>query len=155
MLGHLRNIALLLRAQRSSRHKNCRTGGLIYILEIQLQTVFYPGFSKRNTTSVQAPILGKRILPADKSDNRVLYHIIGNWYSIEWAHRQGKWKGKYFSLSFSEEVAKKLRIVLQCIFGHDFLSPRTTLVSSIENYTSPSMSCCSDDLAQLLPCLDL
>ena len=47
----------------------------IIILEIQLQTVFYPGFSKRNTTSVQAPILGKRILLADKSDNHVLYHI--------------------------------------------------------------------------------
>ena len=41
----------------------------------QLQTVFYPGFSKRNTTSVQAPVLGKRILLADKSDNHVLYHI--------------------------------------------------------------------------------
>ena len=37
----------------------------------------------------------------------------------------------------------------------DFLSPRTTIVSGIGNYPSPSMSCCSDDLAQLLPCLDL
>ena len=79
MLGHLQNVALLLRVQRSSRHKNCRIGGLMfdnnYILEIQLQTVFYLGFSKRNTTSVQAPILGKRILLADKSDNHVLYHV--------------------------------------------------------------------------------
>ena len=30
---------------------------------------------KRNTTSVQTPILGKRILLADKSDDYVLYHI--------------------------------------------------------------------------------
>ena len=45
--------------------------------------------------------------------------------------------------------------VMHCIFGHDFLSPRTTIFSGIENYPSPSMSCCSDDLAQLLPCLDL
>ena len=76
MLGHLRNVALSLRAQRSSRHKNCRIGGLMFnsiYLKIQLQTVFYPGFSKRNTTSV--PILGKRTLLADKSDNHVLYHI--------------------------------------------------------------------------------
>ena len=47
------------------------------ILEIQLQTVFYQGFSKRNTctTSVQASILGKRVLLADKSDNHILHHI--------------------------------------------------------------------------------
>ena len=73
MLGHLQNVALLLRVQRSSRHKNCRIGGLMFDnIEIQLQTVFYLGFSKRNTTSVQAPILGKRILLVDKS---VLYHV--------------------------------------------------------------------------------
>ena len=73
MVGHLRNIALLLHAQRSSRHKK---GGLMFdsILEIQLQAVFYLEFSKRNTTSVQAPILGKRILLTDKSDNHVSHN---------------------------------------------------------------------------------
>ena len=30
ILGHLRNVALLLLAQRSSRHKNCRIGGLMF-----------------------------------------------------------------------------------------------------------------------------
>ena len=40
----------------------------------------------------------------------------------------------YYSLSFSEEVGKKLRIVLQCIFGRDFLSLQTTLVLGIENH---------------------
>ena len=30
------------------------------LLENQLQTVFYLGYSKRTITSVQAPILGKR-----------------------------------------------------------------------------------------------
>ena len=59
------------------------------------------------------------------------------------------------SISFSEEAAKKLRVVLQCIFEHDFLSLQPTIASGVENYPSPSMSCCSDDLAQLLPCLDL
>ena len=30
ILRHLRSVALLLRAQRSSRHKNCRIGGLMF-----------------------------------------------------------------------------------------------------------------------------
>ena len=55
------NVAFLLHAQRSSR-----------IGEIQLQTVFYLGFSKRNITSVQAPILGKRILQVT---SLIIYHI--------------------------------------------------------------------------------
>ena len=51
---------------------------------------------------------------------------------------------------------KNLRVFfLQHIFGRDFLSPRTTIFSGIENYPSASISCCSDDLAQLLQCLDL
>ena len=50
---------------------------------------------------------------------------------------------------------KKLFVVLQCIFGSDFLFRRTTIVLGIENYPSACMSCCSDDLALLLPCLDL
>ena len=39
---------------------------IVNILEVQLQTVFYLGFSKQNITSVQAPVLGKNILVADK-----------------------------------------------------------------------------------------
>ena len=46
---------------------------------------------------------------------------------------------------------KKLRVVLKCIFGRDFLSPRIAIVPGIENYPSARMSCCSDDLALLLP----
>ena len=41
---------------------------------------------------------------------------------------------QHVSLSFSEEVAKKLRVVLQCIFRRDFLSPRTTTALGVENY---------------------
>ena len=47
------------------------------------------------------------------------------------------------------------RVVLQCIFPRDLLSLPTVKVSGIENYPSVSMSCCSDDLAQLPSCLDL
>ena len=50
---------------------------------------------------------------------------------------------------------KKLRVVLICIFGRDFLSLRSAIVSGIENYPSACMSCCSDDLALLLPRQDL
>ena len=49
---------------------------LINLLETQLQTFFYPGYSKRNVTSVQAPVLGKENLLADKSDNNVFYYIL-------------------------------------------------------------------------------
>ena len=44
------------------------------------------------------------------------------------------------------------KLFAQCLFGRDFLSPRTTIVLGIENYPS---ACCSDDLALLLPRLDL
>ena len=44
-----------------------------------------------------------------------------------WVHRQGQWKGKYFSLSFSEEVAKKLRVVLQ-------MRHHETLLDSLKHY---------------------
>ena len=114
----------------------------------------------------------------------IMYYIaslakFGNCCSIVWVRRQGHWKGKNLGISFSEEAAKKLHIVLQCIFGCDFLSPRITEVLGIENHRSASMSSCSVasfpvpaqlsiactasdgklgtrlDLAQLLPCLDL
>ena len=115
------------------------------IINIQL---FYKRFSKRNITSVQAPILGKKILLVDKSD--VLYRVtsqIGDCCSMIWTCRQGQWKGKNSCISFLEEAAKKLCIVLQCIFELDFLCPFTTKVLGIENYPSPSMSYCSDELA--------
>ena len=48
---------------------------------------------------------------------------------------------------------KKLRVVLICIFGRDFLSPRTAIVSGIENYISTCMSCCSDDPGTVITAL--
>ena len=47
--------------------------------------------------------------------------------------------GKRFSLSFLEEAEKMSCIVLQCIFGHDFLSPRTTIVPGIKKF--PALAC--------------
>ena len=56
---------------------------IINVLEIQLQTVFYPGFSKRNITSVQASVLEERILLADKSDKYiVLLATTAAWYGV-------------------------------------------------------------------------
>ena len=57
-------------------------------------------------------------------------------------------------LSFLSGGGRK-KLFAQCLFGRDFLSPHTTIVLGIENYPSASMSCCSDDLALLLPRLDL
>ena len=79
----------------------------------------------------------------------------GNCCSMVWARRQGQWKGRKFSRTFSEEAAKMLCIVLQCIFGHNFLSLHTNIVPGIEIFPSTSMPCYSGDLAQLLLCLDL
>ena len=59
-----------------------------------------------------------------------------------------QWKDENHCLSFPEEVEKS-------IFGRDFLSPRSTIVFGIKNYPSAHMSSCSDDLALLLPHLDL
>jgi len=59
-------------------------------------------------------------------------------------------EGQDLSIFFSEEAAKKLRVVLQCIFGCYFPSLCSTDVLGIENYPSASMSCYCDDLAQLL-----
>ena len=72
MVGHLRNTALVLCTQRSSRHMNFRMGGLMFDSKFN---------SKQSSTRdlakeiLQTPILRKRILLADKSDDFVLYHI--------------------------------------------------------------------------------
>ena len=55
----------------------------------------------------------------------------------------------------SKDAGKMHALFLRCIFGRDFLSPRTAIFSGIENYLSAIISCCSDDLAKLLLCLDL
>ena len=128
---------------------------IINVLEIQLQTVFYLGYSKRNITSVQAPVLGKKNPLMDKSDNIASLAKFDNRCSTVWARRQDQWEGNNYSLSFRRMRKKIYMFFLQRIFGCDFLSPRTAIFSGIENYPSASISCCSDDLAQLLPCLDL
>ena len=147
-------------AQRSSRHKNCRIGGLMLDCKFN---------SKQSSTRDSA----KKILHLFKhlslekgfyqqTSLIVMYYItslakFGNCCSIVWVHRQGQWKVSILVSPFLEEVEQKLCIVtvLQCRFRRDFLSPRTTIASGVENYPSPSMSCCFDDLAQVLPCLDL
>ena len=72
MVGHLRNTALVLRPQRSSRHMNFRMGGLMFDSKFN---------SKQSSTAKEILHLfkhlssGKRILLADESDDYVLYHI--------------------------------------------------------------------------------
>ena len=52
---------------------------------------------------------------------------------------------------FRRRQKKVIRVVLILFSDVIFLSPRTAIVSGIENYPSACMSCCSDDLALLLP----
>ena len=79
----------------------------------------------------------------------------GNRCSSVWVRRQDQWEGNNYSLSFRRKRDKMYGLFLQRNFGRDFLSPRCTIFSGIENDPSASMSCCSDDLAQLPPCLEL
>ena len=144
MLGHLRNVALLLRALRSSRHKKCRINNNNNCNSKQSST---RDLANRILHLFKHLSSEKKILLVDKCDNHVLYCIASQiWHLLQHGIgcRQGQWKGKNFGISFSEEVAKKILNVLQCIFRCDFIFPRTTKVSGIKKYPSASMSCCSD-----------
>ena len=116
---------------------------LIYIPEIQLQTVFYLGFSKRNITFIQAPILRKKILLADKSDNHVLYRHQPNfvtaaaWYGLI-CKANGR-KGKNYCLSFPEEVEKSYSLFYN-VFLDVILYPCVLQQSWVLN-TIPAPAC--------------
>ena len=68
-----------------------------------------------------------------------------------WARMQSQWKGKDYCLSFPEEPEES--------FSHNVFSDMIfhshILQLGIVNYPSACMSCFSDDLALLLPHLDL
>ena len=77
-------------------------------------------------------------------------------YILQWNGFIGKASGRASILVFPFwRRQRSYAFFLQCIFGRDFLSPHTTIASGVENYPSASMSRCSDDLALLLPHLDL
>ena len=45
-----------------------------------------------------------------------------------WAHLQSQWKGKDYCRSFPELYRGRKNVIFsKCIFGRDFLSPRTTI----------------------------
>ena len=58
-------------------------------------------------------------------------------------------------LSFLSGARRRKKLFAQCIFGRDFLSPRTTIALGIETIPAPACLACSDDLALLLPRLAL
>ena len=77
---------------------------------------------------------------------------------MAWAHRQGQWKDKNFGISFMKEAAKKVHVVLQCIFICPCVLQKFRVLKTfpgVKNYPSASMSCYSDDLAELLLCIDI
>ena len=85
MVGHLRKTALVLCAQRSSRHINFRMGGLMFDSKFNSKQSSTQDLAKEILHLFKhlqilhlfkhAPILGKRILLADKCDDCVLHHI--------------------------------------------------------------------------------
>ena len=73
MLGHLRNVALRFRMQRSSRHKNCRIGGLMFHNQY---TNLTPNSTLHGIQQTKYYICSSTyILLADKSANQVLYRV--------------------------------------------------------------------------------
>ena len=129
----LRNIALLLHMQRSSRHKNCRMGGLMF------DSICLKFNSKQSSIWIQI----------------IMYYIT---LLAKFEHGMGSWARPMEEQVFQSFLfggSKKVTCCFTMYFGHDFLSPHTTIASGVETYPSPSVSCCFDDLAQLLPCLDL
>ena len=105
----------MLCAQRSGRHKNCRIGGLMIDnqLELQLQTVFYPGL---RIDPFKHLSLEKRFY--EQTSLITMYYIIASqnfataaaWYGLV-----SKANGRARTIgSLSEQAENKLRIVLQC-----------------------------------------
>ena len=152
MLGHLRNVALLLRAQRSSRHKNFRISWLMFnnqhISSTWNSTLnsLYPGFSKQNVCSSTYP--RKEILLADKCDNylvtsKIRQLLVSKANGIKGETSVfpfgGGGKESCFTMDFSTWFSIP---AYYKSFGHRKLSQRQHV-------------CCSDDLAQLSLCLDL
>ena len=133
----------------------------------------------RDLAFVQAHIREKDILLTDKCDNHAafffffftgdikiwltdwLYYIVslakfGNCCSMTWARRQGQWKGKYFHFG---EGGKKSYALFYNVFSDLIFYPRILQKFRVSKTIPASvglspMSCFSDDLAQLLPCLD-
>ena len=91
-------------------------------------TLFYPGFSKQNITSVQAPIL-RNNSNSGQVDNHVLCHRLPNfvtaaaWYGIVF-----KANGMARTIAFP--FRRRRKNVICCFIGRDFLSLRTTRVVS-------------------------
>ena len=147
-------------------HSCCTCRGLADIRTLGQVGIYLKFNSKQSwdlakeITSVQAPILGKRILQADKSDNLAIYHISSQiWQLLQdgmCSQALGKASGRASILVFPvwRRRQRSYALFYNVFFGHDFLSPHTTIVLGVENYPSSSMSCCFDDLAHLLPCLD-
>ena len=81
------------------------------------------------------------------------FKVYNNCCSI-WYGLVGKANGRTKTTVFFGGGGKILRVVLQCVFGRDFLSPRTAIVSGIKNYPSAS-SLVARWSSTVAPCLDL
>ena len=114
---------------------------IINILEIQLQTVFYPGYSKRNITSVQAPVLGKKNVLADKSDNNVLYRIAGQiWQPLQYGMARPI-NGRATTIVFPfEGCGKKVTHCFYNIFLDVIFYPRLLQYFRVSK-TIPALAC--------------
>ena len=153
ILGLLSNVPLF--AQISSRHKNCRIGELMVDNQHTWNSTpssLLPGIQQ--TKHLFKHQFSGKILIADKSDDHVFYRRLSNFVTAAaWYGLVCKANGMARTIVFPFRTRREK--VIDCIFGHDFLSSCTTIVLGIANYPSICISCCSNDLSLLLLCLDL
>ena len=124
---------------------------MISILEIQLQTVFYPGYSRQNINQFKHLSSEKRIY--QWTSLIIMYYItslakFGNCYTTVWARRQDQWEGNNYSLSF-QRMRKKFTHCFYNVFTDVIFYPHILQYFQVSK-TIPAlyrMSCYSDYLA--------
>ena len=138
MLRHLRN-GLLFCTQRFSRRKNCRIDRLIfddqYTRNLTSNNLLHRIQQNEMLHLFKHLFLEKNILLLDKSANHVIYCVASQiWQLLQrgMGLQARPMEGQKFILSFSEEAAKMLCIVLQCIFRHDLQQSRVSKLSQYQ-----------------------
>ena len=112
-------------------------------LEIQLQTVFYLGFSKQNITFIEISVSRKKIRLAYR--HQANSETAAECYGLVQARPIEE---QDHCLSFSEEAEEKLHVV--CLDVFFFYLCILQYFQGTKIYHSASLSCCFDGQAQLL-----
>ena len=144
MVGHLGSVTLLLRMQWSRRHKNCRIGGLMF------DSIYLTPNSLFQDLAKEILYLFK-YLSSEKgfyqqTDLIIMYCTtsLANWQLLQ--HGMGSQALGKASERASILVFPFWRRQQSYNVFSDMISIPAYYNSGVENYPSPSMSCCFDDI---------